>query len=68
MIHHRSSFMLIGWALITSMFAGYGWPRLLRDLVSSMKFALVIALSFSVVIDLEFPRLGLIRVDALIRC
>jgi hypothetical protein len=53
-------------AVITSMFAGYGMAGSpARTWFHRYGFALVIALSLAVIIDLEFPRLGLIRVEGL---
>ncbi len=57
--------MLFGLALISSFLAGY---RLTGSTVQCqlhmLCFALVIAITVYVILDMEYPRLGLIRVDA----
>ena len=57
--------MLCGMALAASLLAGYGMagaksPSGLHKLV----FAATLAMAVYVIVDLEYPRLGLIRVDA----
>lgn len=50
--------------LACSLFAGYdmaGRPRL--NLLHSVAFALVLSVTYYVIIDLEFPRLGLIQMS-----
>jgi len=51
-------------ALVGSLFAGYDLAGKTRYWFHKVGFALVMALALFVIIDLEFPRLGLIRVDA----
>ena len=51
-------------ALIGSVFAGYGMAGRARSWVHTLGFAAVITMALFVILDLEFPRLGLIRVDA----
>jgi hypothetical protein len=58
-------FVMIGvFALIASVFAGYGMAGQARSWIHTVTFPAVLALSLFVIIDFEFPRLGLIRVDA----
>jgi hypothetical protein len=58
-------FIMIGLlALIASVFAGYGMAGQTRSFVHNVAFAGVLTLSLFVIVDYEFPRLGLIRVDA----
>jgi hypothetical protein len=58
--------MLFGLALAASLLAGYGMTgSKVRSWFHMVGFALVVAVSVYVILDLEYPRLGLIRVDAL---
>jgi hypothetical protein len=57
--------LLIGLGLISALFTGYavaGGRR--RPWAHAVGFSLAIAITVYVILDLEFPRLGLIRVDA----
>jgi hypothetical protein len=57
--------MLVGLALASAMLAGYGMAGgQTRNWLHILGFATVMAVAVYVIIDLEFPRLGLIRVDA----
>ncbi len=57
--------MLFLVALASALLAGYGMAGgESRRWLHVIGFALVIALSVYVILDIEFPRLGLIRVDA----
>jgi hypothetical protein len=57
--------MLIGLSLVSSLLAGYGMAGgKARSWVHSVGFAATMAVAVYVILDLEFPRLGLIRVDA----
>jgi hypothetical protein len=57
--------MLFGLALLASLLAGYGMAGgQARKWLHMIGFALIMAFSVYVILDLEFPRLGLIRVDA----
>jgi hypothetical protein len=57
--------MLVGLALAASLLAGYGMAgSKMRSWFHMLGFALAIATAVYVVLDLEYPRLGLIRVDA----
>jgi len=57
--------MLIGLSLVSSLLAGYGMAGgKARSWVHIVGFAATMALAVYVILDLEFPRLGLIRVDA----
>lgn len=56
--------MLIGLALAASLLAGYGMTgSRLHSWFHMVAFALVMATSVFVILDIEYPRLGLIRVD-----
>jgi hypothetical protein len=57
--------MLVGLALASALLAGYGMAGgKSRNWLHILGFAAVMAVAVYVIIDLEFPRLGLIRVDA----
>ena len=57
--------MLVGLALASALLAGYGMAGgKSRNWLHMIGFATVMAVAVYVIIDLEFPRLGLIRVDA----
>jgi hypothetical protein len=57
--------MLFGLALAASLLAGYGMAgSKLRRWFHMLGFALVMAVAIYVILDIEYPRLGLIRVDA----
>jgi hypothetical protein len=58
--------MLVLTALTSAMFAGYGLAVLVphRNLLYTVGLATATAIAVYVIVDLEFPRLGLIRVDA----
>lgn len=57
--------MLFGLALASALLAGYGMAGgKSRDWLHLLAFAAVLALAVYVIIDIEYPRLGLIRVDA----
>jgi hypothetical protein len=51
-------------ALIGSVFAGYDMAGKARLWVHKVGFALVMSMALFVIVDLDFPRLGVIRVDA----
>jgi len=56
--------MLFALALASALLAGYGMAGArARNWVHMIGFAAVIAGSVNVIVDLEYPRLGLIRVD-----
>jgi hypothetical protein len=58
-------FVMLGLlALVASVFAGYGMAGQKRTWIHTVAFPAVLALSLFVIVDYEFPRLGLIRVDA----
>lgn len=59
-------FMLLAiLSLVGAMLVGYGTsPNKDRSWFHQVTFALVTSLAFYVILDLEYPRLGLIRVDA----
>ena len=56
--------MLFGVALIAAALAGYGMAKApTRDWFRPAAFAMVTAFAFYVIFDIEYPRLGLIRVS-----
>jgi len=58
--------MLFVLALIASMFAGYGLAtRKRRTVFHSVGFATIMALAIFVILNMEFPRVGLIRENAI---
>ncbi|KAB2921314.1 MAG: DUF4239 domain-containing protein [Candidatus Contendobacter sp.] len=57
--------MLFGLALASALLAGYGMAGgQSRDWLHVLAFAAVVAVTVYVIIDIEYPRLGFIRVDA----
>jgi hypothetical protein len=57
--------MLFGLALAASLLAGYGMTgSKIRSRFHMLGFALVMATAVFVILDIEYPRLGLVRVDA----
>lgn len=57
--------ILFGLGLVGSLLAGYAMASPgSRDRLRTLCFAAVTALAFYVILDIEFPRLGLIRIDA----
>ena len=57
--------MLYALALVSALLAGYGMAGgKSRSWVHILCFALVISAAFYVILDMEFPRLGLIQIDA----
>lgn len=57
--------MLFGLALAASLLAGFGMTgSRVRSWFHMLGFALVMAVVVYVILDIEYPRLGLIRVDA----
>jgi hypothetical protein len=57
--------MLFGLALASALLAGYGMAAAAsRSWLHMLGFAAAMALAVYVILDLEFPRLGLIRVAA----
>jgi hypothetical protein len=58
--------MLIGLALAAALLAGYqsaGDKR--RDWIHQLGFAAILSLTLYVILDIEHPRLGLVRIDAI---
>lgn len=56
--------MLMALALVSSLLAGYGMSgSRRRSPLHGVGFAAVVAVTFLVILDLEFPRIGLIRLD-----
>ena len=57
--------MLFGLALVNSLLAGHGMAvGQVRSWIHILAFAATMAVAVYVILDVEFPRLGLIRVDA----
>jgi len=57
--------MLFGLALAASLLAGYGMSgSAVRRWFHMLGFAFVMAVAIYVILDIEYPRLGLIRIDA----
>ena len=57
--------MLFGLALLASLLAGFGIAgNKVRSWFHMLGFALVMGVAVYVIMDIEYPRLGLIRVDA----
>jgi hypothetical protein len=57
-------FMLFALPLASALLAGYGMVGKSRSWLHILCFALVIAVTVYVTLDIEYPRLGFIRVDA----
>jgi len=58
-------FVMLGvLALLGSLFAGYGMATARRSRVHTLGFAAVLAMALFVIVDFEFPRFGLIRLDS----
>jgi hypothetical protein len=56
--------MLFGLALVSSVLAGYRMTGgKLQNRLHMLGFAIVTAITVYVILDLEYPRLGLVRVD-----
>ena len=61
--------MLVGMALASALLAGYelaAVPR--RSWLHMRRFASMIAIAAYVILDIEYPRLGLVGVDVRSRC
>ena len=59
-------FLMLGiLALACSLLAGYDMPGgKRRSLIHTLAFAGIMGISVYVILDMEFPRLGLIRIDS----
>lgn len=58
-------FLLVGMSLVCSLLVGYATSQnAVRSSLHTVTFAAIISLTVYVIIDLEFPRVGLIRVDS----
>jgi hypothetical protein len=56
--------MLGALALTCSLFAGYDLAlRKRRNILHSLSFAVVLAVTVYVIVDLEYPRVGLIKIS-----
>jgi len=55
--------MLIGLALLSALLAGYSMAGS-RSGIHMLVFAAILSITVFVILDLEYPRLGLIRIDA----
>jgi hypothetical protein len=56
--------LLMAMALICSLLAGYGTAGKTRSWVHLLGFAAALAITVYVILDLEYPRVGLLRLDA----
>ena len=57
--------MLLGLVLAAALFAGYAMAESSdRSLIHVLGFALLMTAALYLIVDLEFPRRGLIRIDA----
>ncbi len=56
--------MLLGLALVAAVLAGYGMSGSRSSRLHAVAFALVLTATVYVILDLEYPRVGLIRIDA----
>jgi len=57
--------LLVGMSLVCALLIGYSTSQnTARSWLHTLTFAAVISLTVYVIIDLEFPRVGLIRVDS----
>jgi hypothetical protein len=59
--------LLLILSLIGSLLAGYGMGEGKRSWVHIIGFAVVMTFAIYVILDIEFPRFGLIRIDAVDR-
>ena len=57
--------MLGGLALVCSLLVGYDLGGVERNWLHLLTFSLLFSLTLYVIIDMEFPRIGFIRVDAM---
>lgn len=57
--------MLAAIALMSALVAGYGMAGKTRNWIHIVAFASAVAATVYVIFDMEYPRLGLIRVDAI---
>ena len=58
-------YLLAGLGLVGAMLVGYGTsPNKDRSWLHTVIFAGILSLTFYVIVDIEFPRYGLIRIDA----
>ena len=57
--------LLGGLSLVCALLVGYDTAKnAARSWLHTISFAAIVSLTVYVIVDLEFPRLGLIRVDA----
>ena len=57
--------MLVGLSLVSAFIVGFGMAGNEHSQIHQLAYAAVLASTIWVIVDLEFPRLGLIRVDAI---
>jgi hypothetical protein len=55
---------LVAAALLSALVAGFGMARGTRNWLSIFVYASIVTLTLYVMVDMEFPRSGLIRVGA----
>jgi hypothetical protein len=55
---------LIAASLLSGVVAGFGMDRRQRNWLSVLAYALIVSLTIYVMIDMEYPRAGLIRIGA----
>jgi len=55
---------LIGAALLSGMVAGFGMARGYRNRLSVLAYAVIVTTTLYVMIDMEYPRRGLVRIGA----
>ena len=60
--------MLIGLALAAALLAGYqSSAEKAHNLIHQVGFAAIVAFTVYVILDIEYPRLGFVRIDAIDR-
>jgi predicted Co/Zn/Cd cation transporter (cation efflux family) len=57
-------FFLVAAGLLSALVAGFGMARGHRNWLSVFAYAAIVALTMYVMIDMEYPRGGLIRIGA----
>jgi hypothetical protein len=57
-------YLLVAAALLSALVAGFGMARGSRNWLSVLVYASIVTFTLYVMVDMEFPRRGLIRVGA----